>query len=420
MNEADSLKLSAGLKKFGLEELPSDENADLVVINTCAVRQHAEERAFGQLGNLTKKRKNGDKFKVAVMGCMVSNKNETLKKRFPIVDVWAKPQEFDPIIELMIKESDVSDGEFWPSTFGTPNSVTGFVPVIHGCNKVCTYCIVPLRRGREISRKPAEIINEIKHLANSGVKEITLVGQTIESYGNDLNDTNDLSDIFNAIENIDGILRVRFLTSYPVDMTNKIIDTIANSKKVCNHFLIPVQSGSDEMLLRMRRGYSISEFYERVAYIKKRIPDAAISTDIIVGFPDESEKEFQDTVNLIQDVKFDKIHIAAYSPRPGTYAYRKLEDNIPLEVKKKRLQVIESIQKDIALKKNTKLINKTVDVLVEKEEQGQCSGRTQSNQLVHFNGNNIIGEIVQVKIFEISPWSLKGVMSSSEELAVLK
>ena len=419
MNEADSLKLSAGLKKFGLEEMPSDENADLVVINTCAVRQHAEERAFGQLGNLTKKRKNGEKFKVAVMGCMVSNKNETLKRKFPIVDVWAKPQEFNPIIELMIKESNISDGEFWPSTFGTPNSITGFVPVIHGCNKVCTYCIVPLRRGREISRPPYEIIDEIKHLAKKGVKEVTLVGQTVESYGNDLNEKNDLGDIFDSIENIEEILRVRFLTSYPVDMTDKIINSIANSQKVCNHFLIPVQSGSDDMLLRMRRGYSISQFHERVAYIKKTIPDAAISTDIIVGFPNESEKEFQDTIKLIKDVKFDKIHIAAYSPRPGTYAYRKLEDNIPLEVKKERLQIVEAIQKDIALKKNTKLINTSVDVLVEKEENGRCSGRTQNNQLVHFNGSHVIGKIVKVKIFEISPWSLKGIMSNSEELAVL-
>ena len=419
MNEADSLKLSAGLKKFGLEELSTDENADLVVINTCAVRQHAEERAFGQLGNLKKRRKNGEKFKVAVMGCMVSNKNKTLERKFPIVDVWAKPQEFNPIIELMIKNSDISDGEFWPNTFGTPNSITGFVPVIHGCNKVCTYCIVPLRRGREISRKPTEIIDEIKHLANRGVKEVTLVGQTVESYGNDLNEKSDLGDIFDSIENIDEILRVRFLTSYPVDMTDKIIHTIANSQKVCNHFLIPVQSGSDEMLLRMRRGYSISEFYERVTFIKKIIPNAAISTDIIVGFPDESEKEFQDTIKLIKDLEFDKIHIAAYSPRPGTYAYRKLEDNIPIEIKKERLQIVEAVQKDIALKKNSKLVNATVDVLVEKEENGRCSGRTQNNQLVHFNGNQVIGKIVKVKIFEISPWSLKGVMSNSEELAVL-
>ena len=189
--------------------------------------------------------------------------------------------------------------------------------------------------------------------------------------------------------------------------------------RVCKHFLIPVQSGSDQMLLRMRRGYTLSEFYERVAYIKKVIPDVAISTDIIVGFPGESEKEFQDTVKLVKEIKFDKIHIAAYSPRPGTFAYRKMNDDIPIEIKKERLQIIESIQKDIAINKNMELINTSVDVLVEKEDIGKCSGRTEKNQLVHFKGNNLIGEIVKVKIYEVSPWSLKGVLHQSKEFAIL-
>jgi tRNA-2-methylthio-N6-dimethylallyladenosine synthase len=420
MNEADSLKLSAGLSKFGLEQVETDQNADLVVINTCAVRQHAEERAFGQLGNLTKRKKDGHNFKLAVMGCMVSNNNENLQKRFPMVDVWAKPQEFDPIIELMIKESDISSGEFWPETFGTPKGITAFVPVIHGCNKICTYCIVPLRRGREISREPLEIIHEIRHLAKAGIKEVTLVGQTVEAYGKDIDQLQtDLADIFEAIETINGIDRVRFLTSYPVDMTKKIIDSVLNCKKVCEHFLIPVQSGSESMLKKMRRGYSILEFKEKVDLIREVMPRAAISTDIIVGFPGETKQEFEDTVALIEQYKFDKVHIAAYSPRPGTYAYRKLADDIPMEIKKERLQILESIQKKISIEKNTKLINSIFKVLVEKEEDGKCTGRTTGNQLVHFNGNNILGSIVEVQIHEVSPWSLKGILANSNEIAII-
>ena len=420
MNEADSLKLSAGLTKFGLEELNSEENADLVVVNTCAVRQHAEERAYGQLGNLTKRKKDGDDFKLAVMGCMVSNNNKELQRRFPMVDIWAKPQEFDPIIDLVVDNTDVSNGEFWPNTFGKPNGMTAFVPVIHGCNKICTYCIVPLRRGREISRDPSEIINEITFLAKTGIKEITLVGQTVEAYGNDLIDIKiDLGDIFEKIENINGIDRVRFLTSYPVDMTKKIISAVSDFPKVCEHFLIPVQSGSESMLKRMRRGYKISEFKEKVYNIREIMPKAAISTDLIVGFPGETNKEFSDTLKLVEEFKFDKIHTAAYSPRPGTFAYRKLEDDISIEIKKERLQIIELAQKKISTEKNIALIKSVQEVLVEKEEAGKCTGRTKHNKLVHFNGKNILGQIINVNIHEVSPWSLKGTLAETNEIPII-
>ena len=202
-------------------------------------------------------------------------------------------------------------------------------------------------------------------------------------------------------------------------MTKKIIDSVLNCKKVCEHFLIPVQSGSESMLKKMRRGYSILEFKEKVDLIREVMPRAAISTDIIVGFPGETKQEFEDTVALIEQYKFDKVHIAAYSPRPGTYAYRKLADDIPMEIKKERLQILESIQKKISIEKNTKLINSIFKVLVEKEEDGKCTGRTTGNQLVHFNGNNILGSIVEVQIHEVSPWSLKGILANSNEIAII-
>ena len=220
------------------------------------------------------------------------------------------------------------------------------MPVVHGCDKFCTYCIVPLRRGRERSRPVADVLAEVRHLAEHGVREVTLLGQTVEAFGHDLGGVDagaDLAKLFEGIERIDGIVRTRFLTSYPKDMTDRIIDAVADLPKVCEHFNIPVQSGSETMLARMRRGYTVAEFEERVARIRSRMPDAAIVTDVIVGCPGETEQEFADTVALLERTQFDIIHVAAYSPRPGTYAARHLPDDVPAEVKKERLHVVEEI-----------------------------------------------------------------------------
>ncbi len=426
MNQADSLKLAAGLERLGYRAVDDDGDADLVVINTCSVRQHAEDRAYSQLGVLRKRRESGRDLKIAVMGCMVGPKTDDLRRRFPYVDAWARPQQFDPILELAGESRDVSEGELgslmsggMQRTYGLPTGPTAFVPVIHGCDKFCTYCIVPLRRGREESRPAADILDEVRFLADHGVREVTLLGQTVEAYGHDLPDRPDLATLFEGIDEIDRVRRVRFLTSYPKDMTDRIIDSVADQPKVCEYFNIPVQSGSDAMLDRMRRGYTVAEFEERVGRIRSRMPDAAIVTDVIVGCPGETEAEFQETVDLLERIQFDTIHVAAYSPRPGTFAARQMEDDVPREVKKARLHVIEELHRRSSERINRALLGQTVEVLVEREDESRSTGRTRRGQLLHFDGTGHVGELVDVTVNEVTPWSLRGHVADRLSLAVL-
>ena len=436
MNQADSLKLAAGLEQIGYRAVDEDTEADLVVINTCSVRQHAEDRAYSRIGVLRKRRLAGGEFKIAVMGCMVGPKTDDLRKRFPYVDVWARPQEFDGILEVAGAARDVSGGELGtlldggvPSfkmaagTYGLPKGPTAYVPVIHGCDKFCTYCIVPLRRGREDSRPAADILDEVRFLAEHGVREVTLLGQTVEAYGHDLADKPDLATLFEGIDRIDGISRVRFLTSYPKDMTDRIIDAVADQPKVCEHFNIPVQSGSESMLERMRRGYTVAMFEERVARIRSRMPDAAIVTDVIVGCPGETEAEFADTVGLLERTEFDIIHVAAYSPRPDTYAARNMADDVPLELKKARLQIIEGLHAASSERINQRYLGREVEVLIEQSESGRSTGRTRQGQLVHFDAmgpvGSRLGTLVDVEIAAVTPWSLQGRLAGSLSLSVL-
>jgi tRNA-2-methylthio-N6-dimethylallyladenosine synthase len=431
MNQADSLKLAAGLEQLGYQPSDNEDSADLFVINTCSVRQHAEDRAYSRIGMLRKRRDNGEQFQIAVMGCMVGPKTDDLERRFPAVDVWARPQQFEPILAIAdaqraLTERDASEGELgaaqliqWDSTYGKPAGPTAFVPVIHGCDKFCTYCIVPLRRGREDSRPSAEILDEVHFLAKNNVREVTLLGQTVEAYGHDIDEAADLATLFEGIETIEGIDRVRFLTSYPKDMTDRIIDAVADLPKVCEHFNIPVQSGSNSMLGRMRRGYLVEDFENRVEKIRSRMPDAAIATDVIVGCPGETEAEFQATVDLLERMQFDVIHVAAYSPRPGTYAFRKLEDNVPRELKKERLHVVEAIHAASSAHINQRLLGQTVEVLVEREQDGRSTGRTRHGQLAHFEAINRIGQLVDVTIDEVTAWSLRGREASALLLPIL-
>ncbi|TAK78152.1 MAG: tRNA (N6-isopentenyl adenosine(37)-C2)-methylthiotransferase MiaB [Dehalococcoidia bacterium] len=430
MNQADSLKLAAGLERLGYHAVEDDAGADLVVINTCSVRQHAEDRAYGRLGILKARRAAGSTAKIVVMGCMVGPKTDDLRRRFPYVDAWARPQQFDGILALASEARDASDGELgsllaggMTRTYALPSGPTAFVPVIHGCDKFCTYCIVPLRRGREASRPVADILDEVRFLAGHGVREVTLLGQTVEAYGHDLaapdGSRPDLATLFEGIDAIEGIKRVRFLTSYPKDMTDRIIDAVADQPKVCEFFNIPVQSGSESMLGRMRRGYTVAEFEERVARIRSRMPDAAIVTDVIVGCPGETEEEFADTVALIERTQFDTIHVAAYSPRPGTFAQRNMADDVPREVKKARLHVIEELHAASSTRINQRLLNQTVEVLVESEQDGRSTGRTRRGQLVHFDATGRVGQLVSVTVDQVTPWALQGRVAGSLSFAVL-
>jgi tRNA-2-methylthio-N6-dimethylallyladenosine synthase len=406
MNVADSRKLAAGFDRAGLTPVDAMDDADLVVLNTCSVREHAEDRAIGQLGRLKKQRSKGRDFKIAVMGCMVGVRDDDLRRRFPYVDAFARPQDFAPIMEV----AGVPDtgGEFWPTTFATPDAVTAFVPVIHGCDKFCTYCIVPYRRGREKSRTIDDIRNEVEHYCARGVREVTLLGQTVEAYGHDLPEAPDLGDLMRAIHDTPGLERIRFLTSYPKDMTERIIAAVADLPKVCENFNIPVQSGDDAVLERMRRGYTLDEYLEKFELVKAKLPDAAMVTDIIVGFCGETDAEFLNTYDLLERLRFDKVHVAAYSPRPGTIAHRTLVDDVPAEVKQERLHAIEQLEARISFEINSRFLDSVQDVLVEAQREGRWSGRNRLGKLIHFDGDARPGEIVSVRIERTTAWSLQG------------
>ncbi len=419
MNVADSLKLAAGLERLGWHQAPTEHAADLYVVNTCAVRQHAEDRAYGRLHELRRRRERGERFQLAVMGCMVGPRTDDLQRRFPQVDAWARPQQFEPIIALAGSARDASEGEFWTDTFATPTGPTAYVPVVHGCDKFCTYCIVPLRRGRERSRPVADVLREVQHLADHGVREVTLLGQTVEAYGHDLDEHADLATLFEGIERTGGIARTRFLTSYPKDMTDRIIDAVADLPKVCEHFNIPVQSGNDAVLTRMRRGYTVAEYEERVDRIRMRMPDVALATDVIVGSPGETDAEFAHTLALLERLEFDVIHVAAYSPRPGTYAYREQPDDVPHDVKRARLHAVEAVHAASAERRNRRLLTRTTAVLVEREQDGRASGRTRGGQLVHFDGAGLIGQLVDVTVDQVTAWSLQGRRAGDLTLAVV-
>ncbi|HEY8172199.1 MAG TPA: tRNA (N6-isopentenyl adenosine(37)-C2)-methylthiotransferase MiaB [Dehalococcoidia bacterium] len=406
MNVADSRKLSAGLDRAGLTSTDAMDDADLVVLNTCSVREHAEDRAIGQLGRLKKQRSKGRDFKIAVMGCMVGPRDDDLRRRFPYVDAFARPQDFAPIMEVAGIEE--TGGEFWPTTFATPDSVTAFVPVIHGCDKFCTYCIVPYRRGREKSRTIEDIRNEVKHYCARGVREVTLLGQTVEAYGHDLPDAPDLGDLMRAIHDTPGLERIRFLTSYPKDMTARIIDAVAELPKVCANFNIPVQAGDDALLARMRRGYTLGEYLEKFELVKSKIPDAAMVTDIIVGFCGESDAEFRNTYALLERLRFDKVHVAAYSPRPGTIAHRTLADDVPADVKQERLHAVEELETRISVEINRGFLDSVQEVLVENQRDGRWSGRNRAGKLIHFDGDAQPGDIAGVRIERATAWSLQG------------
>jgi tRNA-2-methylthio-N6-dimethylallyladenosine synthase len=311
-------------------------------------------------------------------------------------------------------------GEFWPATFVQPDSPTAYVPIVHGCDKFCTYCIVPYRRGRERSRTIDDIRAEVEHLAARGVREVTVLGQTVEAYGHDLEGKPDLGDLLRVLHEVPGILRLRFLTSYPKDMTERIIATVAELPKVCEYFNIPVQSGDNAVLDRMRRGYDIELYREKVDLIRRYMPDAAITTDIIVGFCGETDEEFQHTYDLARELEFDKIHVAAYSPRPGTIAYRQLEDDVSQDVKMTRFHAIEQLEAGISARINNGQLGQEVEVLVEGRKpnadgEPMWFGRSRQNKLVHFAGLKPglqdevrIGELATVRIERTSAWSLVG------------
>ncbi len=403
MNKAESERLGSFLEQRGYRAATSAETADIVVVNSCVVREHAENRVVNRLHTLKLLKKQNPNVTLAVTGCLVDSNTKKLEKDFPHIDYFFKPGEFPFWLDEM--EPHILDKQV---VLRSP-STSSYVPIIQGCDNFCSYCIVPYRRGREKSRPLAEIVCEVEEMTRRGVKEITLVGQNVDAYGHDLPQKPDLAELLQELNAIDSLDRLRFLTNHPKDMSARLIDAIARLDKVCEHINLPVQSGSNDILQAMRRGYTAEHYRELIAEIRRKIPEIALSTDVIVGFPSESEEQFQQTVDLLAELKFDTVHVAAYSPRPGTSAARELVDNVPSEEKSRRLGIVEQLQTGITAETNARLLNQTVEVLVEGKEKGKWHGRTRTDKLVFFSDfDGLPGQLVNVSVERTGPWSLQG------------
>jgi tRNA-2-methylthio-N6-dimethylallyladenosine synthase len=497
MNQADSQRVASILDGLGWEESDSMDGANLVVLNTCSVREQPEKRAHGQLSLLRHAKEQRDDLLVAMMGCMIGNQRtiDDLKRRYPAVDLFFKVESADILPEFLEERWTPISGEGCvdfadmgapiESDFGSPlptlpvlpmptrrtagqpmqitprpaardlhypgaaehlaktRGPTAWLPVILGCNKVCSYCIVPSRRGVERSRPMDELFIEAQELVSQGARELTLLGQTVEAYGLDLSaGSGDLGDLMERLSEIEGLERIRFMTSYPPHMTDKIIQQMAALPKVCEHVNIPVQHGDDGVLARMRRGYTTGEYRNLIAKLRAWWPGVALSTDVIVGFCGETDEEFQRLLDLLEEVRFDVVHVAAYSPRPGTLS-NKWQDDVPLAVKKDRLHAVEAIQERVSREINASYVGRVEEVLVESRQfaggQWQWRGRDRANKLVFFpatrpsadaeisaNGDEATsggtavatapavrvtiqpGDLVRVQIDHSSAWSLRG------------
>ena len=398
MNKAESERLGSYLEQHGYQAVATPETADAIIVNSCVVRQSAESKAVNRINSLKALKRAHPSLTLAVTGCLVNSNTDQLKKSFPHVDYFFKPGDFPPWLSR--PESQPIPGHPQVSTF---------VTIIQGCNNFCSYCIVPYRRGREQSRPIAEIAGEVAELVRRGTREVTLLGQNVDSYGHDLPQQPDLADLLTKLNTIDGLARIRFLTNHSKDMSSRLIAAVGRLDKVCEHINLPVQAGDNDILQAMRRGYTVEQYRQLIADIRRQIPDVALSTDVIIGFPGETERQFQQTVSLLSDIRFDTVHVAAYSPRPGTIATRELTDDVPRDEKERRLKLIEQLQEKIAGEINRRLSGTTVEVLVEGTKGDKWLGRTRTGKLVFFRASEYyMGQLVFITIDKTSPWSLQG------------
>jgi len=449
MNEADSRRLASALERLGLAPAGRAEEADVVVLNTCVVRQSAEDKAYGRLSSLRPLKERRPEMVIGLMGCLVGVHDPApLARRFPWVDVFMPPSEPGALLEALARRGIVDedraleaaeatrryslqDGDLLLPARERGRLVVAHVPIVLGCAHACTYCVIPYRRGPERSRPAEEILAEARALAAQGVKEITLLGQIVDRYGLDLTEflsptscilhpascSLPLVSLLERVHEIGGLERIRFLTSHPNWMTDELLDAVAELPKVCEHLEVPVQAGDDEVLATMRRGYTADDYRRLIARIRARIPGVSIATDVIVGFPGETEAQFQRTYDLLAELRLDKAHIARYSPRPQTLAARRFPDDVPPEEKERRRKALDDLQAGIVAEINAQLLGQTVEVLVEGQKKarpehgrrGRWWGRTRTDKLVFFEDErDWQGQLARVRITWTGPWSLIG------------
>ena len=503
MNVADSQRVASELEKLGYRATRDAESADVIVLNTCVVRQSAEDKAYSRLMSLKPLKHERPDLVLGLMGCLVGVRDASpLQQRFPFVDVFLPPSDPTKLVQLLrardgathsvilseaknpatsrarpFAESTLSvanvlrvtDGEDYEIqqretesryelmdsatsretlvfNIGTNSPrdvalqpdlilpahergalVSAHVPIVYGCNHVCTFCVIPYRRGKERSRSIGEIAAEVRALVNQGVKEVTLLGQIVDRYGYDVEDGPRLQDLLRAVHDIDGLERIRFLTSHPLYMTDELLDAVAAMPKVCEHIEVPVQAGDDAMLKKMKRGYTVDDYRALIARIRARVPNAGIATDIIVGMPGETEAQFLGTYNLLKELELDVAHVAMFSPRPNTVAAR-WDDDVPPDEKERRRQAIDDLQAEIVSKINAKFLGQTVEVLVEDASRNHAlstfaslsinsakgknrwKGRTRTNKLVFFEDetHDWKGKLANIQIEWTGPWSMIG------------
>lgn len=423
MNVHDSEKLAGMLSEIGYTETSSQHDADLVLFNTCCVRENAELKVYGNVGALKAYKQANPNMIIGVCGCMMQQEEiaKFIVDRFPFVDLVFGTHNLHRFPQLILQALDSShtiievldeEGtivEHIPTK--RDKGVSAWTTIMYGCNNFCSYCIVPYVRGRERSRDPEEIVNEITKLGNQGYKEITLLGQNVNSYGEDMGGGYLFHDLLSDINKINSIERIRFMTSHPKDLSKELIRTMANSEKVCEHLHLPIQAGNNRILKAMNRKYTREEYIGLVESVREAMPDIALTTDIIVGFPGESSQEFEDTLDIIKRLKFDSAYTFIYSPRKGTPAVN-IEDKISIEEKKERLAKLIEIQSKISRMKNDAYIGKVKEVLVEgrsKTTDKVLTGRTRENKIVNFIADEkVIGQLIRVKITKARSWSLEG------------
>ena len=433
MNKADSERMSGILQTMGYQLAEEELKADLILYNTCTIRDNAEQKVYSYLGRQAIRKKSDPHLKIIIAGCLAQQEGETLLRRVPEIDLVMGPQHANRL-ETLLNQVDnghqvlATDEQHIYEDIATArreSAICGWVNIIYGCNERCTYCVVPSVRGKEQSRTPQAIKHEIEELARIGYKEITLLGQNIDAYGRDFkayefNKSGQLtlSYLLEYIHDIEGIERIRFATSHPRYFTKELIDVCAKLPKVCEHFHIPVQSGSNKILKNMGRGYTVQTYKEIVNYIKQIMPESSITSDAIVAFPGETRDEFEETLSLIEDVQFDLVNTAAYSPRPNTPAAL-WPNQLPETIKIDRLREINNLVENTAKKRNLRYKDSLQEILVESinsKDNSQLLGRTRTNRLTFFPKSSVDskspqpGEIVNIKINEIRPFSLTGIL----------
>ena len=417
MNKSDSERIYGILSHFNYVPCEDENEADLCIVNTCSIRKLSEDKAYSKLGVWGKIKKERP-LKIGICGCVAQQEGENLLKRFPYVDLVFGTQNIYELPQLInnegricaVRENPIKEGDF---NIIRSKSLNAWLPIIEGCNNFCSYCVVPYTRGRERSREPQRIINEAKSILKQGFKEITLLGQNVDSYGKDLPDKPTLAYLLRQIDALEGDFRIRFTTSYPTDITDELIDTVKNSKKICECFHIPMQSGSDRVLKAMNRRYDRKTYGEIVKKIRNNIKDVTITSDFIAGFPSETREEFEMTLSAFDEFELDYSNTAAYSPRPKTPAAKWVDKYVDENEKKERLAILNEKVKEMSLKSNQKYLGSVLEVLVESFKDGKYEGRTRNNKVVHIIGNDVkIGDFVNVQIQRASTWCLFGIINS--------